>query len=564
MNYYNYLFFFASFFLQIFNVSAFTVRIKCDVLDIANTGDRTTFCELNIDSKNFEDGIDIVDLKLKIKKKENYPTGFNPDVQQQSIINNIDKYIMLNARYQGSSPEYRIEFRENNVVIPKNIVQALEKRGNMYNYDYNHIKIEFISKEDFKKLEYLNFQKIEVYVEDENLVNSEKLNYPLSDLREGCFCGEWDTYKLSKWNSISDKDVWKLAVAKHIASKFKTKINEWKNARRMEILNKVDTFKILQGNKEINIIDYIKSGRKDPLTLRLCLKYQFKFKVKYESKNKDFQIRSDFEEGENDDEWYNPCKKLKESNAVGEECWFYDKLTINIKNKADFVDEIKKHFKEFTDWGRLEYKIGENDDDGVDIENVRPENLLGKENLTLRVICSEWTEYVESYVFNGVGFTVDKLPAGEEYSKYSICEELDKMKNYMMAFSKTEDINPENITQKLKIRNENKPLFTKVLMYQGYDSNEQIDFDIKNFHNGTKLYLEINAEAALGKNIIRQKTPGIESKNNYQATTKISDMEFYDKKPTDFSEEHTPTKIPNIGGPDICCSCCTKCCKSCK
>ena len=94
----------------------------------------------------------------------------------------------------------------------------------------------------------LNFQKIEVYAEDENLVNSENLNQPLSDLKEGCFCGEWDTYKLSKGDSISDKDVWKLAVAKHISSKFETKINEWENARRMKILNKVDTFKILQGN----------------------------------------------------------------------------------------------------------------------------------------------------------------------------------------------------------------------------------------------------------------------------------------------------------------------------
>lgn len=538
MNYITVLIFFTSFFLEIFNSHA--VLIKCYVDDISNFDETNNyvetkkFCDLDIPIDNINDGkINLNDLKKNIKNKDFLKNNYTP-----YISNNIENYIITNAYYYNYTQTI-LNFENGNIIIPNYILNDLKKNST----SRRSIEISFISKESFEKLKSIKITKIVSLVEGVEKWCRTGYGMDLANLQEGFY-----------------KENWNYSIFNYVFHNFQKTIKEWEGKLKMKFLNDKSDFKILQDGKEINILQCLKNNNLDNLTIELHFAYQFMFDVEYKSKNKDFEIRDDFEEGIYEDENGNEYKKLEYSKEIGERCNYYKNLVIIIKKKEDFEETIKRNFYSENDYKDLDFKIN-----NIDINSVNLENLLGEKN-KLTVICSEFSEYVKSYVIH-VTFSVDNTVAGVQVSDYEICQELYKINGKMLAFEKKDDITAENIKKKLKINNENAIL--NEISVPGYTTvNSDKNFDLDNFYDGMYISLKINKDYALKNNIIRSKNTGEVSSNNYDARVQIFKNDKLPNSPKNntkiipkSSTKHISNYPPNLTTPNCCCSCCSKCCK---
>ena len=546
MNYITVLIFFTSFFLEIFNTHA--VLIECYVNDISNF-DKTNnyvetkqFCNLDIPIDNInDDKINLDNLKKIIKNQKNLVDDPNND---KNIINNIENYIITEAYYYKYDQTI-LNFEKGNIIIPKNILNNLKNSPQGHN---NCIVIEFISEESFEKLKSATFSNINIKVEDETKNYLVGITIKLGNLQEGCYKKDWD-----------------YTILQCVIQNISGNIEEWEGELKMKFLNDGSDFKILQDGKPVNILQCLKNNNLNNLTLELQFAYQFMFNVEYKPKNKDYKIRDDFDEEDFKNENGNEYKTLKDSKEIGEKCKYYKNLVIIIKKKEDFKKTIKEKFKSEDRYRDLDFKINDNFD--IDYKNL--ENLLGKKN-KLTVICSEFSEYVKSYVVD-INFAVDNKHAGVWVSEYSICKELDNMKSKKLAFTKKEDITAENIKKKLKIVDKNL-IEDKILMYSGVrDDENKIEFDQNKFFDSMQIYLNINKEYALNNNIIIEKKTNTVSSNNYNAKVQIFNDDKLPNSPENNKNDSDKTitnlnsnnGISNLnGGPNCCCvNCCANCCK---
>ena len=539
MNYITVLIFFTSFFLEIFNSHA--VLIKCYVDDISNFDETNNyvetkkFCDLDIPIDNINDGkINLNDLKKNIKNKDFLKNNYTPD-----ISNNIENYIITNAYYYNYTQTI-LNFENGNIIIPNYILNDLKKNST----SRRSIEISFISKESFEKLKSIKITEIVSLVEGVEKWCRTGYVMDLKNLQEGFY-----------------KENWNYSIFNYVFHNFQKTIKEWEGKLKMKFLNDKSDFKILQDGKEINILQCLKNNNLDNLTIELQFAYQFMFDVEYKPKNEDFEIRKDFEkeiyENKNGDEY----KTLKDSKEIGEKCNYYKKLCIIIKKKDDFKETIKRKFYSGDEYENLNFKINNND-----INSIDPISLLDKKN-KLTVICSEFSEYVKSYVIN-LNFAVDNKPAGIYVSEHSICKELYSMQNKKLAFTKKEDITAENIKKKLKIVDKNL-IEDKILMSSGiYNDENKIEFDQNKFFDSMEIYLKINKDYALKNNIIRSKNTEAVSSNNYDARVQIFKNDKLPNSPKNntkiipkSSTKHISNYQPNLTTHNCCCSCCANCCK---
>ena len=546
MNYITVLIFFTSFFLEIFNSHA--VLIKCYVVDISNFDETNNyvetekFCDFDIPIDNINDGkINLNDLKKNIKNKDFLKNNYTPD-----ISNNIENYIITNAYYYNYTQTI-LNFENGNIIIPNYILNDLKKNST----SRRSIEISFISKESFEKLKSIKITEIVSLVEGVEKWCRTGYGMDLANLQEGFY-----------------KENWNYSIFNYVFHNFQEKIKEWESKLKMKFLNDGSDFKILQDGKEINILQCLQNNKCDNLTIELQFAYQFMFDVEYKSKNENYEIRDDFEKEIYEDENGNKYKKLKYSHEnFGENCTYYEKLCIIIKKKENFEETIKRNFYSENNYKDLDFKIND-----IDIDSINLENLLGEKN-KLTVICSEFSEYVKSYVIH-VTFSVDNTVAGVQVSDYEICQELYKINGKMLAFEKKEDITAENIKKKLKINNENAIL--NEISVPGYTTvNSDKNFDLDNFYDGMYISLKINKKYALKNNIIRSKNTGAVAQNNFNCTNKIFDLK--NSESIDKNHENSPknnTKIipksstkhisnypPNLTTHNCCCYCCANCCK---
>ena len=548
MNYITVLIFFTSFFLEIFNSHA--VLIKCYVDDISNFDETNNyvetekFCDFDIPIDNINDGkINLNDLKKNIKNKDFLKNNYNPD-----ISNNIENYIITNAYYYNYTQTI-LNFEDGNIIIPNYILNGLKNNST----SKRSIEISFISKESFEKLKSIKIANIHTVVEGKTRWVSENANIELKDLQEGFY-----------------KENWNYTIFNYVFHNFQEKIKEWESKLKMKFLNDGSDFKILQDGKEINILQCLQNNKCDNLTIELQFAYQFMFDVEYKSKNENYEIRDDFEKEIYEDENGNKYKKLKYSHEnFGENCTYYEKLCIIIKKKENFEETIKRNFYSENDYKDLDFKIND-----IDIDSINLENLLGEKN-KLTVICSEFSEYVKSYVIH-VTFSVGNTVAGVQVSDYEICQELYKINGKMLAFEKKEDITAGNIKKKLKINNEN-AILNEISVPEYTTVNSDKKFDLDNFYDGMYISLKINKDYALKNNIIRSKKTNKVAQNNFNCQNKIFDLENSEsidknhENSTKNNKNNSDKTITNLnsnnnisnlnGGPNCCCSCCANCYK---
>ena len=538
MNYYYILIFFTSFFLEIFNSHAVLIECYIDYIDNFNETNNLVknekFCELNIPSDNINDGkINLNDLKNNINK---YLTkNFISD-----ITNNIENYIVTEAYHNKPYDIKYLNFENGYIIIPNDILNDLK------NNSTDSITISFISEDNFEKLKSIKISEIVSLVEGVENLGAMGYTIDLTNLQEGFY-----------------KENWNYSIFNYVFHNFQKTIEEWEGELKMKFLNNGSDFRILQNGNPVNILQCLKNNNLDNLTLELQFAYQFMFDVEYKSKNKDFEIRNDFAEEDFKNGNGNEYKTLKHSNEVGEECIFYKNLVIIIKKKKDFKETIKEKFKSEDSYRDLDFKIN----DTFDIDSVNPEDLLGKKN-KLTVICSEFSEYVKSYVVN-LNFAVDNKPAGVYISEFSVCKKLGDLIFKNLAFPKKEDITAENIKKKLKIVDKNL-IKDKILMNSGvYGDKKKIKFDQNKFSDGIDIYLNINKKYALENNIIIKKETDTVSSNNYDAKVQIFKDDKLPNSPKNntkiipkSSTKHISNYPPNLTTPNCCCvNCCSKCCK---
>ena len=548
MNYITVLIFFTSFFLEIFNSHA--VLIKCYVDDISNFDETNNyvetekFCDFDIPIDNINDGkINLNDLKKNIKNKDFLKNNYTPN-----ISNNIENYIITEAYYYNYTQTI-LNFEDENIIIPKNILNDIKNNST----PHRSIEISFISKESFEKLKSIKITKIVSLVEGVKKWCRTGYVMDLKNLQEGFY-----------------KENWNYSIFNYVFHNFQKTIKEWEGKLKMKFLNDKSDFKILQDGKEINILQCLQNNKCDNLTIELQFAYQFMFDVEYKSKNENYEIRDDFEKEIYKDENGNEYKTLKDSHKdFGEGCTYYEKLCIIIKKKEDFEETIKRNFYSENDYKDLDFKIND-----IDIDSINLENLLGEKN-KLTVICSEFSEYVKSYVIH-VTFSVGNTVAGVQVSDYEICQELYKINGKMLAFEKKEDITAENIKKKLKIINENAIL--NEISVPGYTTvNSDKKFYLDDFYDGMYISLKINKKYASDNNIIRSKKTNKVAQNNFNYPHKIFNLENSEsidknhENPPKNNKNNSDKTITNLnsnnsisnlnGGPNCCCSCCANCCK---
>lgn len=537
MNYITVLIFFTSFFLEIFNSHA--VLIKCYVDDISNFDETNNyvetkkFCDLDIPIDNINDGkINLNDLKKNIKNKDFLKNNYTPD-----ISNNIENYIITNAYYYNYTQTI-LNFENGNIIIPNYILNDLKKNST----SRRSIEISFISKESFEKLKSIKITEIVSLVEGVEKWCRTGYVMDLKNLQEGFY-----------------KENWNYSIFNYVFHNFQKTIKEWEGKLKMKFLNDKSDFKILQDGKEINILQCLKNNNLDNLTIELQFAYQFMFDVEYKSKNENYEIRDDFEKEIYEDENGNKYKKLKYSHEnFGENCTYYEKLCIIIKKKENFEETIKRNFYSENDYKDLDFKIND-----IDIDSINLENLLGEKN-KLTVICSEFSEYVKSYVIT-LCFAVNNFEAGVWVSEYSICKELDRMKSKKLAFTKKEYITAENIKKKLNIIDD-EAISNEITIAKYNNHNEK--FESNKFYDGISIYLKINKDYALKNNIIRSKNTEAVSSNNYDARVQIFKNDKLPNSPKNntkiipkSSTKHISNYQPNLTTHNCCCSCCANCCK---
>lgn len=558
MNYYQIFFLFVSF-LGIFNSHA--ILIDCNVADISkldkdNYPEYINFCKLNIPPEEItHNKINLNNLKNIIKNKKSLVKNTNND---ENIIDNIEHYFILNA-YHYTLGTTDLNFEDGNIIIPD---YNLKKLKNGKNYENNCIVLNFLSEENFKKLKSIKITKIFCSVEGVEISSVIGSVMDLTNLQEGFY-----------------KKNWNYSIFNYVFHNFQKKIEKWEDELKMKFLNDGSDFRILQNGNPVNILHCLKNGNLDNLTIELQFAYQFMFDVEYKSKNKDFEIRDDFDEEDFKNENGNEYKTLKYSHAdFGERCNYYKNLVIIIKKKDDFIGSLKEKFSSEDGYKDLDFKIND-----TDIDSVNLETLLGKKN-KLTIICSELSEYVKSYMIT-LGFAVNKIEAGVWVSEYSICKELNSILYKNLAFTKKEYITAENIKKKLKIVDKNL-IEDKILMNSGiYGDEKKIEFDQNKFFDGMQIYLIINKGYALENNIIDSKEPNKPAKNNFNADVKIFDNKNsesgnYNQQNFDINIDKSTKKIKDIKkdnknnkdnkdikniknlNPKCCCNCCLNCCSN--
>ena len=416
--------------------------------------------------------------------------------------------------------------------------------------------LNFLSEENFKKLKSIKITKIFCSVEGVEISSVIGSVMDLTNLQEGFY-----------------KKNWNYSIFNYVFHNFQKKIEELENELKMKFLNDGSDFRILQNGNPVNILHCLKNGNLDNLTLELQFSYKLIFEVEYKSKNKDFEIRDDFEEEDFKNENGNEYKTLKYSHKdFGERCNYYKNLVIIIKKKDDFIGSLKKNFYSEDSHTDLNFIINNTDINSVDINN-----LLGKKN-NLKVICSEFSEYVKSYVIN-LRFAVDNITAGIYKSEYSICKQLSDLNPKKLAFIKKEDITAKNIKKKLNIINDN--AISDEITIEVSENKHNENFNLNKFRDGMYICLNINKDYALENNIIVSKEPDKVAENNFNATVNIfnnkkSESGNYNQQNFDINIDKSTKKIKDIKkdnknnkyikniknlNPKCCCNCCLNCCK---
>ena len=553
MSYYPIFFLFVSF-LGIFNSHA--ILIKCNVVDISkldkdNYPEYINFYNLDIPSKEITEKTNINFIKNKIKRKKNLLKEFVLDNQKEDIINNIKNYIILNACHCTYGITY-LNFESSNIIIPD---YNLKKLKNEENGENNYIVLNFLSEENFKKLKSITIKNLLATVEGETK-SFIKINISITNLQEGFY-----------------KKNWNYSIFNYVFHNFQKKIEELENELKMKFLNDGSDFRILQNENPVNILHCLKNNKCGNLSIELQFSYKLIFEVEYKSKNKDFEIRDDFEEEDFKNENGNEYKTLKYSHKdFGERCNYYKNLVIIIKKKDDFIGSLKKNFYSEDSHTDLNFIINNTDINSVDINN-----LLGKKN-NLKVICSEFSEYVKSYVIN-LRFAVDNITAGIYKSEYSICKQLSDLNPKKLAFIKKEDITAKNIKKKLNIINDN--AISDEITIEVSENKHNENFNLNKFRDGMYICLNINKDYALENNIIVSKEPDKVAENNFNATVNIfnnkkSESGNYNQQNFDINIDKSTKKIKDIKkdnknnkyikniknlNPKCCCNCCLNCCK---